>query len=62
MRKILLIGATSAIAEATAKFFAAEGAAFFLVARNQNKLAVIAQDLTVRGASRAENDGGGGFK
>ncbi len=54
MRKILLIGATSAIAEATARYFAAEGCAFFLVARNETKLQTIAQDLQVRGASQVD--------
>jgi short-subunit dehydrogenase len=38
MKKILVIGATSAIAEATARLFAARGDALFLVARNAEHL------------------------
>lgn len=53
MRKIAIIGATSAIAEATARLFAADGDALFLVARNPQRLAAIAGDLRVRGASAA---------
>ena len=52
MRKILIIGATSAIAEATARIFAARGDALFLVARNADRLQAIATDLNVRGAVR----------
>lgn len=50
MKKVLIIGATSAIAQATAKYFAHAGAALFLVARNEHKLQAVANDLTVRGA------------
>ncbi|MDT7040989.1 SDR family oxidoreductase [Candidatus Nitronereus thalassa] len=52
--KILILGATSAIAHETAKLFASDGAEFFLVARNKEKLDVVAADLLVRGARRAE--------
>jgi decaprenylphospho-beta-D-erythro-pentofuranosid-2-ulose 2-reductase len=48
MRNILIIGATSSIAEATARRFAASGARFYLVGRNAEKLAAIARDLEVR--------------
>jgi hypothetical protein len=51
MRKTLIIGATSAIAQATARCFAAEGDALFLVARNADKLAATANDLMTRGAA-----------
>lgn len=50
MQKILIIGATSAIAEATARLWAARGAALFLVARNATRLASITDDLRMRGA------------
>ena len=50
MRKTLIIGATSAIAQATARFFAETGDDLFLVARNADKLADTADDLQVRGA------------
>jgi decaprenylphospho-beta-D-erythro-pentofuranosid-2-ulose 2-reductase len=49
--KIAILGATSAIAHETAKCFAAEGARFFLVARNGEKLEAVAADLRVRGAA-----------
>ena len=50
-KKILVLGATSGIAEATCRIWAAQGASFFLVARNAEKLAAVAQDLKARGAS-----------
>jgi len=52
MKKILIIGATSAIAEATARIFAARGETLFLVARNAERLQAIKADLDVRGAVR----------
>ena len=51
MQKILIIGATSAIAEATARLWAARGDALFLVGRKAQRLDVIAADLRVRGAA-----------
>jgi decaprenylphospho-beta-D-erythro-pentofuranosid-2-ulose 2-reductase len=54
MQRILIIGATSAIAEATARLFAARGDALFLAGRDSSRLQAIAADLKVRGASRAE--------
>lgn len=50
-RKILVLGATSGIAEATCRIWAAQGASLFLVARNGEKLAAVAADLKARGAS-----------
>lgn len=55
--KVLIIGATSAIAHETAKCFAKEGAELFLVGRSEEKLAVVAGDLKVRGARRCESAG-----
>lgn len=52
MQKILIIGASSAIAEATARRWAARGDALFLVARDAARLDAIAADLRVRGATR----------
>ena len=52
MRKVLVIGATSAIAQATIRHFAAAGDRLFLVARSGDKLRAIANDLDVRGATR----------
>lgn len=48
MQRILIFGATSAIAEATARRLASPQAAFFLVGRNAQRLAAIADDLAVR--------------
>lgn len=47
---VLIIGATSSIAEAVARDYAAQGARLFLVARNQAKLQAIKSDLGARGA------------
>lgn len=55
MRRILIMGATSAIAEATAREFARRGDALFLVARNADRLQAIADDLRVRGAAQVES-------
>ncbi len=52
--KVLIIGATSAIAYETAKCFAQDGADLFLVARNAEKLTSVADDLKVRGAKNVE--------
>ena len=53
MKKILIIGATSAIAEATARLWAVRGDALFLVGRRPERLEMIAADLRVRGAATA---------
>ena len=50
-RKILVLGATSGIAEATCRIWASQGASLFLVARNAEKLTAVATDLRTRGAS-----------
>ncbi len=50
MLNVLIIGATSAIAEATARRYAARGSRLFLVARDATRLADIAADLRTRGA------------
>ncbi len=55
MRKVLIIGATSTIAEATARLFAARGDALFLVARNAAQLDAIRADLATRGAHAVES-------
>jgi short-subunit dehydrogenase len=52
MSNILIIGATSAIAEHCARLWAARGDTLFLVGRNQERLSVIASDLRVRGAAQ----------
>lgn len=49
-QNVLIIGATSGIAEAVARRYAEQGARLFLVARNSGKLQAISSDLVVRGA------------
>src|SRR5882724_170354 len=53
-RRVLIVGATSAIAVETARAYAADGARLFLTGRNPERLAAVADDLRVRGASRVE--------
>jgi len=53
MKNILIVGATSAIAIACARQWAKEGARFFLVARNGERLEQVADDLKARGAQLA---------
>lgn len=47
---LLVVGATSAIAEATARRFATAGASIHLIGRDARRLAATAADLGVRGA------------
>lgn len=54
MKRVCIVGATSAIAHATAKRFAAAGDRLFLVARDADKLRSVAEDLTVRGAEQVD--------
>jgi short-subunit dehydrogenase len=51
LKKILIIGATSAIAEHCARLWAIRGDTLYLVARNEERLKTIATDLKVRGAT-----------
>jgi decaprenylphospho-beta-D-erythro-pentofuranosid-2-ulose 2-reductase len=53
-RRVLIIGATSAIAGETARVFAAYGARLFLTARHAGRLEAVAADLRVRGAAQVE--------
>jgi len=53
MKRILVIGAASAIAEYCARIWAGRGDALYLVARNEERLKSIATDLSVRGAAQA---------
>ena len=50
MARILIIGATSAIAIASARLFAGRGDELVLAARNEERLDLLAADLKVRGA------------
>lgn len=49
MKKILIIGATSSIAEHCARLWVARGDSLFIVARDAERLEVIAADLKLRG-------------
>lgn len=51
-RRVVVLGALSAMAEATCRILAAEGAELALVARDERRLADVADDLKVRGATR----------
>ena len=51
MKNIVIFGATSAIAEQTARIYATQSANMILVARNSEKLNIIKDDLLVRGAT-----------
>jgi decaprenylphospho-beta-D-erythro-pentofuranosid-2-ulose 2-reductase len=53
-RRVLIIGATSAIAAETARVFAAYGARLFLTGRHSERLDAMAADLRVRGAAQVE--------
>lgn len=54
MKHILIIGATSAIAEACARLWAQQGHKLFLAARNETQLQAISADLRTRGATQVD--------
>lgn len=54
MKNWIVIGATSAIAEAVCRIWAIRGYKLFLVARKEDKLRDVARDLSVRGAAQVE--------
>ena len=53
-KNVLILGATSCIAEHYARGCAARGESLFLVGRNKEKLKVIKRDLEIRGSKRVE--------
>lgn len=53
-RRVLIIGATSAIAHAVARRYASRGARLFLIARRTEALDANAADLRVRGAAQVQ--------
>ena len=53
-KRILVLGATSGIAEATIRIWASRGDSLFLVARSPERLAAVAADARTRGASLVE--------
>lgn len=56
MQRVLIIGATSAIAEATARIYAERGSRLHLVARTPARLDTIVEDLRIRGAADVGRD------
>jgi short-subunit dehydrogenase len=52
-RRVLILGGTSGIAVATARLYAAEGAAIGLAGRDAARLEAVAADLMARGATAA---------
>jgi short-subunit dehydrogenase len=52
--RVLIVGATSAIATETARVYAAYGARLFLTGRDAERLEGVAADLRVRGAAAVE--------
>jgi decaprenylphospho-beta-D-erythro-pentofuranosid-2-ulose 2-reductase len=48
VKRIVIFGATSAIAQACARIWTARGCRIFLVGRNPAKLTAVLQDLDVR--------------
>jgi hypothetical protein len=53
-RNVLIVGATSAIAQSVARLYAESGARLFLAARSSAKLEVVAADLIARGAGAVD--------
>jgi short-subunit dehydrogenase len=56
MKKVLVVGASSAIAEAVARIFSGQGAKLYLLARNSEKLASLEADLLIRGAASVHSE------
>lgn len=52
MRRLVIFGGTSAIAEATAREFARRGDGIFLVGRSAERLQAVTADLKIRGAQQ----------
>ncbi|MGB0695255.1 MAG: SDR family NAD(P)-dependent oxidoreductase [Rhodospirillaceae bacterium] len=54
--RVIILGALSAIGEATAREYATAGAKLILVARDGDRLSQVAADLTSRGAAQVETE------
>ncbi|HEB59226.1 MAG TPA: SDR family oxidoreductase [Gammaproteobacteria bacterium] len=54
--RILVFGATSAIAEQALRCFAADGAHMYLLARSEEKLRALAADLRIRGGQEVHTE------
>lgn len=57
LKRVILFGATSAIAEQTARQLVAQGASLYCVGRNRDKLMALIDDLKVRASSQQRIDG-----
>ena len=55
-RRVLIVGATSAIAGEVARLYARRGASLVLTGRNPVRLAAVGDDLRVRGAASVETE------
>lgn len=53
-KKILILGATSAIAKQAARFWASQGCSLYLMARDEARLQSLRSDLKIRGAEQVE--------
>jgi short-subunit dehydrogenase len=56
MKKVLVLGATSAIAQATVRLLAARGVSLYLVGRNPERLDAVARDAATRGAAKVASE------
>jgi short-subunit dehydrogenase len=56
MKKVLILGATSAIAQATVRLLAARGVSLYLVGRNAERLEAVARDAATRGAAKVASE------
>lgn len=55
-RRVLIVGATSAMAAEVARLYAGRGASLVLTGRNPVRLAAVGDDLRVRGAASVETE------
>lgn len=55
--RVIIFGATSAIAEQTARQLVAQGASLYCIGRNQNKLDAMLKDLRIRASANQRIDG-----
>lgn len=57
LKRVIIFGATSAIAEHTARQLIAQGASLYCIGRNQQKLDAMLEDLRVRASDNQKVDG-----
>jgi decaprenylphospho-beta-D-erythro-pentofuranosid-2-ulose 2-reductase len=56
MKKVIVLGATSAIARSTVQLLSARGASLYLVGRNAERLEAVAQEARSRGAAHVRTE------